>query len=287
MATLGLLSLLGFSRFRKMQNRTQGTACSSLTVGALLLTSFGCFTVSARADFILSDFSSTSSLNIVGDAAQVGDRIRLAPAVSVNKGAIWYAEGKQPVHAGFDTQFEFQILKDPAHSAADGFVFAVQNDSANALGGNGHHRGYDGIIETVGVEFANYDYYNSRSIIISKNHSTVASIGIGAGISDFTNGSVHEARILYEPGTLSVYIDDLTTPLLSTNIDLASSMLLDDGRAWVGMTAATGSDYQNHDILNWSFTSTPVPEPSTLLLATLGQLSLLGFRRKRKHRSSC
>lgn len=53
-----------------------------------------------------------------------------------------------------------------------------------------------------------------------------------------------------------MYLDDLYSPVITTPIDLASTLKLDSGRAYVGVTAATGdNDWQAHDILAWSFSS--------------------------------
>ncbi len=49
---------------------------------------------------------------------------------------------------------------------------------------------------------------------------------------------------------LAVYLDD--TRVLVSTVDL-STVTGPDGAAWAGFTASTGSGYENHDILNWSF----------------------------------
>jgi len=54
-------------------------------------------------------------------------------------------------------------------------------------------------------------------------------------------------------GMLQVYVDDLTKPLLSLPIDIAYTLGLKDGRAWAGLTAATGRRFQNHYVLGWQF----------------------------------
>ena len=55
---------------------------------------------------------------------------------------------------------------------------------------------------------------------------------------------------------LYVYIDDLYTPVITTPLNLDKTINLDDGRAYVGLTAATGdSHWQSHDIRNWQFKS--------------------------------
>jgi len=55
----------------------------------------------------------------------------------------------------------------------------------------------------------------------------------------------------------SIYLDGYVAPVLQAAVD--TSMVLDaQGRAWVGFTASTGSGYENHDILNWSFAASEV-----------------------------
>lgn len=66
------------------------------------------------------------------------------------------------------------------------------------------------------------------------------------GVSDFGNGL----------GSLSIFIDDLSEPIIITPLDLDSLLDLHHGRAWVGATASTGLEiWQTHDVLAWNFTS--------------------------------
>lgn len=66
------------------------------------------------------------------------------------------------------------------------------------------------------------------------------------GMSDFGIGI----------GTLAVYAFDLVTPILVSPINLDALLKLHHGRAFVGFTAATGTQtWQVHDILEWRFTS--------------------------------
>jgi hypothetical protein len=44
-------------------------------------------------------------------------------------------------------------------------------------------------------------------------------------------------------GTLAVYVDDMQSPVLVTPLDLGSTLQLDDGRAYVGFTGATGDNH--------------------------------------------
>lgn len=45
----------------------------------------------------------------------------------------------------------------------------------------------------------------------------------------------------------------MDTALLALPIDLGHALGVADGRAWVGMTAATGRRYQEHHIIGWQF----------------------------------
>ncbi len=58
-----------------------------------------------------------------------------------------------------------------------------------------------------------------------------------------------------------MYIDDLDTPIITTALNLDKTIKLDDGRAWVGITAATGdSNWQTHDIKQWQFRSSYIDQ---------------------------
>jgi hypothetical protein len=53
-----------------------------------------------------------------------------------------------------------------------------------------------------------------------------------------------------------VYVDDLYSPVITTPLNLGATLTLDDGRAYIGLTAATGDNHwQAHDILSWTFDS--------------------------------
>ena len=97
------------------------------------------------------------------------------------------------------------------------------------------------------------------------------------------DGRVHTARVLYEPrirydllpffsgsrvlldnfivdkgegrrmGTLAVFFDNATDPIIAMPINLNAVLSLPDGRAFVGFTAATGVQWQKHDLLQWRF----------------------------------
>ncbi|TMW57407.1 hypothetical protein Poli38472_003332 [Pythium oligandrum] len=135
------------------------------------------------------------------------------------------------------------------------------------------------------------EYENHISVHIGRRDAAVQanhtySLGSTTEIPDLTS-SDHTVRITYEPnldenrlfadyftastlvgaflndgdwfagvGMLSVYLDDLNSPVLAVPLRIEHTIELEHGRAWVGFTAASGETaYQSHDILSWTFES--------------------------------
>ncbi len=217
------------------------------------------------------DFSNAGGLSLLGSASTTADnRLRLTPAIGGQSGAAWYTAEKQFAGAAFETTFQFRLDENfDSPGGSDGFVFLIQNTSPTYLSGGGGTLGYDGLTNSLAVEFDTFQ--NSEVTDPSPSHISVHTNGTGAnGWSEtlsigsyntapvlLDDAAVHTAKIAYTPGSMSIYLDDLTTPKLTVAVDLAESLALDAGKAWVGFTAATGGGYQNHDILNWSYTVLP------------------------------
>lgn len=66
------------------------------------------------------------------------------------------------------------------------------------------------------------------------------------------DGRPHTARIEYRPGRLDIYLDDADLPVLTVRVNLATTLGLVDGMAWIGLTAATGDFTEQHEV--WSIT---------------------------------
>ena len=78
------------------------------------------------------------------------------------------------------------------------------------------------------------------------------------------NRAAHVALIRYLPGEMTVFVDEFETPVLTIDIDLAETLQLDDGSAFVGFTASSGpnasrgprtSTITGHKILSWELAS--------------------------------
>src|SRR5712691_9266215 len=83
--------------------------------------------VNAHAAINYPDFSSTSGLSLVGNAAQNGSFVRLTPNTEVQYGTMWY-NTPQYVIGGFTTTFQFRMSEQGGiGGGGDGIAFALQN----------------------------------------------------------------------------------------------------------------------------------------------------------------
>ena len=96
------------------------------------------------------------------------------------------------------------------------------------------------------------------------NLAKIALQSLPTGMS-LTDGKTHTITVNYlPPGTctsgcnnLSVYID--STLVLQATVNIATQLnLTNSGGAYIGFTAATGSQVQNNDIISWTFSSLPL-----------------------------
>jgi hypothetical protein len=231
--------------------------------------------------FGFADFSGdVSSLNLVGDAAITADaRLELNPAAGNQAGAAWYSAEKQYVAEGFSTTFQFQMT---SPNDSEGLTFAIQNTDPSFLGAAGPMLAYNGLNNSLVVEFDTFhnggDLGDPSASHISvhtrgtdpNSANEVFSLGSFSTNPLMDDGAVHTAKITYTPGTLSVYLDNMSTPVLTVAVDLTSTLALDNGSAWVGFTASTGGGTQIHDILNWQV-ETPTPPATPVSISDLSQ----------------
>jgi len=224
---------------------------------------------SANGTFIIADLS---SFNLIGGVASfLNPGIRLTQDQGSETSSAWFP-AEIPVAAGFSTTFQFQIT--PSSGEADGFAFVIQANpnGTQVLGtpGKGGYIGYTGILNSIAIEFDTYynsDYGDPESPHIgiqgsilhgqnSSNHNTNA---LAAAVpANFADGGPHTATITYDGTTLKVYLDSGTTPIVSANVNLATTISLDGGtNAYVGFTAATGASAEYSDILSWTWTPGP------------------------------
>lgn len=220
--------------------------------------------------FIFPTFEAedVKELNLVGDAQLIDNKLNLNLSEELQKGAAWY-NIKQSVADGFETTFQFQI-SDLVGSGGDGFAFVIQNNNPTALVGAGGSLGYGGLSNSLAIEFDTLwnpgNDPNANHISVHTNGTlpngsgSASSLGFVDTIPDLSDGNVHTAKIAYTPGTLEIYLNDLTTPVLTVPLDLENTLNLDNGTAYLGFTGTTGAAVETHDILNWMFETETVTE---------------------------
>ncbi|MCX7737641.1 MAG: T9SS type A sorting domain-containing protein [Candidatus Kapabacteria bacterium] len=252
---------------------------------------------SSRCDpreFNYSDFSNPQRIFFAGSSKLSDKYLRLTPAAVNQSGAVWYTT-KVPVKSGFYTKFKFRFTEgnnnncnDGSLPGADGIAFVIQNTSPMISGGLGGGIGYDGLENSIAIEF---DTFSNDSTQIENlfdpngNHIAIQSRGKLANSSRHTkentlallknvisiraDGTIYYAMIDYniERNKIRVFLDTvdiMTKPILvAENVKLEELLNLENGtNAWVGFTSATGCAFENHDILSWYLC--PAKEGQTL-----------------------
>ena len=254
----------------------------------------------ALAQFSYPNFASTANLTFNGVAVQTGNTISVTPPVGASAGSFWRT-GNQLMGLGFVTNFTFRI-SDIAGVGADGFAFVLQNEGLTALGGTGGAIGYAtnlafpsqiGIGNSIAIEFDTWNNGNNWPDFGNGNHVSIQTNGLSANLpgsanslgaanptTNMSDGAIHAVRIVYTPGLMQVFLDDLTTPLLTAPVTITNHMSLTSGRAFIGFTAATGgaANAERHEILSWDYEGV-IPAPGAASLLALG--GLVAMRRRR------
>ena len=236
--------------------------------------------------FSYSDFSDIKYLSLVNSAQKIDSVVRLTPAMPQKQGAIWNTD-QVYVRNGFTTEFKFRFsnpynaFEDGSLPGADGIAFVIQNVNPTACGTNGGGIGFEGIANSLAVEFDTYKNsdppYNDADgnhVAVfcngkqpnTSNHKSKANLGTTNNIIPMrADSTVYYAKIDYiaNANKLDIYLDStglfLKPVLTIDSIDLSKLIDLQDGlKAFAGITSATGTSYENQDILEWSVCSSAI-----------------------------
>lgn len=266
---------------------------------------------------VFNDFSSTAGLQINGQAAQVGNVLRVTPAIDNRAGSVFSTNAVSLANnASFSTNFSFRFTNPDQGfcdggpiCGADGLVFVLQTVSNN-VGGVGGGIGYFGLQKSVGIEFDTWNNGGDPNIQdIDSNHVGLDVNGSLKSLSatpiteaDLNGGDIWNAWVDYNGGSHLIEVrltrsaSRPAAALLSYTRDLALD--LQSSNAFVGFTSGTGLSHANHDLLSWTLRNdfapigqdpgTPpgtVPTPASLPLVLAGiGLSALATVRPRRRR---
>ena len=247
-------------------------ACRRFTILALVLVlgilpflfvfSSPAWAASEVITLVYPNFSDVSLIQLNGNAAKVGTALRLTPALGNQAGSAFFKTRVSLANQrSFSTYFSF-LFTNPSSPPADGIVFAIQTVSSTA-GSVGGGIGFRGISPSVGIEFDTYKNTGPLPDPIDPNDNHVGLDVNGDVQSLFTanppadmNGPTWHVWIDYNGPTDVIQVRmgatnsrAAATLVMSQSVDLVA--VLDMDEVYVGYTAATGSKWENHDILGW------------------------------------
>jgi len=264
---------------------------------------------STRADFVYNDFSSTSGLHLNGNAttgavAPASGTVLKLTAPNFFQAGSAFTTNLTPLsnQASFSTYFQFQMpnaggIGDEDGAGADGIVFVVQTVSNN-VGASGGGIGYQGIGHSLGIEIDTYN--NGAPGDLDGNHvgvdlnGDINSVVQAHEPTRFNNGQIWNMWVDYNGTTDALDINWSQSTSRPALPQLAFSLqpygglvgVLGQSSAYVGFTAATGSGYEDQDIVDWQFRQefNPIgaPEPGTFTLVGVGILGLCGSAWRRR-----
>lgn len=209
------------------------------------------------------------SYNLVSEAVRYDSIIRLTKDEEFQKGAIW-ANNKIDLTNDFHLRAKlrlrdgFNAIADGSNSGADGIAIVFQNDGLEALGNSGGGIGYEGIENGLAIEF---DLYNnflnfkdpngfhvgmaaSRDKISAKHENMIFDDELPSDL--LVDRTEYQIDIIYsfENKIFDIYFENSLLKSL-TDFEFAYYFDLDFGASFVGITSATGSSYQRHEITDF------------------------------------
>lgn len=241
--------------------------------------------------FSYPDFHSTAGLNLLQNSqVTASGSLQLTGSGSGQAGWAWHST-PMPVINGFDTTFTFRITPQPGAVIGEGMAFVIHNSPSGSLatGANGSALGYGGVTtggieRSVVIELDTLQQWwlgdgssNELSIhtggLLENSENEDQSIGRTTPLGTFADGQVHTLRIQYIQGSLRIYHNDLTTPVLQRPYDWSAGgtwitttpvggIEPDQGRSFVGFCATSGLPLgeQQTEILTWDWTSVPLTD---------------------------
>ncbi len=215
------------------------------------------------------------ALVLNGNAQLDGSALELTDGNFSEASSAWYAT---PVNIqNFSTDFTFQISPG---TTADGFTFALQNNSTAALGTLGGGLGYGtdiagnpgGIPASLAVKFDLYDNLgegiNSTGLYVNGAPPNTPAINLASSGIDLHSGDTFAVHMTYDGTNLVMSITDTVTNAMFTHtwpIDIPATV--GGSTAYAGFTGGTGGLSAVQSVLTWTL-SALVQAPAVTITPT-------------------
>ena len=173
--------------------------------------------------------------------------------VGWQSGSIW-SPNSIDLNNSFDFTFDINV-GDIDAAGADGLVFVLRQEPGEP-GGGGGGIGYEGILNSIGVEvdtWMNADMgdipqdhigVNSNGVI---NHDLVAPVAL----PNIEDGEFHSFRITWNPliTQMEVFFDG--TSMLTYTGDIVTDIFGGDSEVYFGWTSGTGGSFNKHTVCSY------------------------------------
>lgn len=226
------------------------------------------------------------TFEFAGNTAIAHGTLRLTPTATAQSGSA-YLTTPLPISANtsFTTRFVFRMVG--SGDGADGMTFVLQNQSDNALGGQGGDIGYATITPSVAIEIDSHQGPgdpNGNHLGILTNGDVVTHLATYNAPFDLENNASHTLWVEYDgvTDTMRVFLTQgvsTTRPaspvMIRTGLDLAAIL---GNSAWVGFTAATGGLANTHEVVAWEFEANAFALPTPPVIVNPGaQAGVIGL----------
>lgn len=234
-----------------------------------------------NTNYEYNGFSNINGLVLSQDAVVYDSTLRLTKEDFFQRGAIW-TENPIDLTNGLSSEFAFQLsngdnkgLDDGFTPGADGLAFIIQADKTAVIGNYGGGIGYEGIKNALVIELDLYqnkdDDYNdpngnhlaifASKDIISANHKSNNLVYENTYVDNIQiNKSVYVFKIKYDRNarTLDLFLNQANSYEKNVahlnDFDLNKYIDLINGNSgYLGISAATGSSVQRHELKYWKF----------------------------------
>ena len=195
------------------------------------------------------------SLVLNGASAISGTSLNVTPNTTTQAGSAWFPTAVNVQN--FTTDFSFQVT---SGTTADGFTFALQNNSTAALGGTGGNLAYMGILKSVAVKFDLYSNSgegpSSTGLYLNGASPTTPATDMGASGIDLHSGHLFQVHMSYDGTNLAMTVTDGTTAATFNKtwaVDIPGT--IGSTTAFAGFTGSTGGYSALQQILTWTMTT--------------------------------